>query len=355
MEEKVMKVFAISMGVITILLCAILIGFPEFHTYATHLNQSAKIAKKESVLYLLRDDPKALSSSSQKGMQKQLRLEIPKDVKKDEIKISSNPISHTISITIPGIDENYFYDFPMIGNSNRIEDLTYSSNRDEGTIDIVLDQVYELDQKIDGNYLYLDFIDPHQRYDHIVVIDAGHGKNAAGAIKEGHMEKDIDLAILLKMKKLFDESDIAAENKIGVYYTRTDDRNPSLEERVSLANELKADLFLSIHSNSTASGRMSGIHGTQVMYQVADASGQSKIFATNCLNSLLMSLNSTSKGVVAGDEIYIIRSSKVPVTMAEIGFMTNEEELRQLISEDYQQKAAKALYDAILTSLQIQQ
>ena len=59
--------------------------------------------------------------------------------------------------------------------------------------------------------------------------------------------------------------------KYCVFYTRNDDSSVSLEERVGLANRLQTDLFLSIHNNTTASGRMSGINGTEVMYHMEDA------------------------------------------------------------------------------------
>ena len=53
-------------------------------------------------------------------------------------------------------------------------------------------------------------------------------------------------------------------------------------------------------------------------------------------------------GLVEGDEIYIIRTSEVPVALIEVGFMTNQEELNLLNSTDYQKKAAEGVYDAVL-------
>ena len=59
-------------------------------------------------------------------------------------------------------------------------------------------------------------------------------------------------------------------------------------------------------------------------------------------------LESRDKGLVEGDEIYIIRTSDVPVALIEVGFMTNQEELNLLNSTDYQKKAAEGVYDAVL-------
>ena len=164
----------------------------------------------------------------------------------------------------------------------------------------------------------------------------------------GVYEKDINLDLVLELKKLFDESD----KNIGVYYTRTDDSNPSFANRVGLANDSEADVFLSVHNNSTASGRMSSINGTEVMYEGGDTTGESKKFSSICLEHLLDELGSKSKGTVVGDEVYIIRMSEPPVALVEVGFMTNQKELEALQDTEYQQKAAKALYDAVLEYLE---
>ena len=74
----------------------------------------------------------------------------------------------------------------------------------------------------------------------------------------------------------------------------------------------------------------------------------SKAFAQICLGHVTEALESRDKGLVEGDEIYIIRTSEVPVALIEVGFMTNQEELNLLNSTDYQKKAAEGVYDAVL-------
>lgn len=177
-----------------------------------------------------------------------------------------------------------------------------------------------------------------------VLVDAGACGRAPGATKQGINEKDIDLGIVLQLKAIFDNSD---EN-IGVYYTRTDDSNPTFDQRVQLANKSQADLFISIHNNSTKSGRMSSTHGTQVMYSESDTKELgSKAFAQICLDHVTEALESRVRGLWKR-EIYIIRTSEVPVALIEVGFMTNQEELNLLNSTDYQKKAAEGVYDAVL-------
>lgn len=187
----------------------------------------------------------------------------------------------------------------------------------------------------------------YDEYDYIVVLDAGHGDNVSGAVVNDIAEKDLNLAVIMQLKSLFDSDD----NNIMVLYTREDDTNPSFRERVDIAQNADADLFLSIHMNSTDSGRSSGINGTCAYYKATDETKRSMDFAGNCLRHLLSDLGSENKGLIVGDDIYVVRENICPVALIELGYMTNPGELERLTSEEYQQKAAKALYTAILEEL----
>ena len=108
-------------------------------------------------------------------------------------------------------------------------------------IEITMDAVFEVESTVKGGYLYVDFLTPQQVYDKVVVIDAGHGGGAPGAIKQETMEKDINLAIVLQLKELLDKND----RNIGVYYTRTEDVNPTFDQRASMGAKAKANLYIS--------------------------------------------------------------------------------------------------------------
>ena len=98
---------------------------------------------------------------------------------------------------------------------------------------------------------------------------------------------------------------------------------------------------------------MSSANGTAVMYNELDESELgSKRLAQICLEEVTGQLQSRNRGLVEGDSIYIIRTSKVPVALIEVGFMTNQQELDLLRSEDYQKKAALGIYHAILRAFE---
>ncbi len=354
MEERVIRFTAVFFSVLTVVICVSLYFFPDMHAKAVERAEekqaqeeyAAKQQQEMTELMLGKTEQAVENSTPQNTAQLQLKL--PEGVKGEEILTQDNYVTQTVTVEIPEVGATYFDSYPMTGKSNHIDNLSYMVENGEGMIEIALDQVYELKTSYDADYFYLDFVDPHEIYDKIVVIDAGHGGRAPGATIKGVNEKDIDLAIVLKLKEIFDAS---GEN-IGVYYTRTDDSNPTFDQRVQLANKSQADLFISIHNNSTPSGRMSGIKGTQVMFSESDTNELgSRHLAEICMEEVTAMTGSVDKGFVEGDSIYIIRTSEVPVALIEVGFMTNQEELDNLNSEEYQEKTAQGVYNAILRAL----
>lgn len=347
MQKKIENYLIVSLLMVVTFVTLIIYCFPTIHNYAFFDN--GKEEGVHSVMELIHGDSSLLMSDENLGESAhQLRLELPANMTTEDVEITQDYLYHTITISIPGLDANYLYNYPLVGSSDHIEDFTFDASDKGGVLQFTTDHVYELQTTTEKQYVYLDFVDPHEIYDAIVVIDAGHGGKDGGCSGGGLMEKDINLAITEKMKNYFDTDGY----KIGVYYTRERDFNPTYESRVGLANDLNADLFLSVHINSTASGRTSAINGSEVMYRSGDESGLSKAFASHCLDSMLSSLQSNSKGLVAGDNIFIIRTSKVPVALAEIGFITNKEERAKMADEGYQEKTAQALHQAIVMTLQ---
>lgn len=278
----------------------------------------------------------------------QLRLELPKNSSKDNVTIKNHYVTRTIDIQIKGAGDDYLVRYPMIGKSDHIEDLNYYADQDGGTLELSMEHVYELSLDWEDQYLYIDFISPGEIYDKIVVIDAGHGANMPGAIVGDIQEKDVDLAIVKQLKKLFNE---ASDEKLGVYYTRLDDSDPAFADRSGLANDTGANLFVSIHNNSYPQSKE--VNGTAVLYdEKKETEGNSsRHLADILLKKTTAALGSKNMGLVAGNDIYVIRTSEAPAALVEVGFMTNPKELADLTEEKYQKKCARAIYEGIMQAL----
>jgi N-acetylmuramoyl-L-alanine amidase len=164
-----------------------------------------------------------------------------------------------------------------------------------------------------------------------VVLDAGHGAHDSGAIgAQGTREKDIALDVVLRARRLLQ----AAGAK--VLLTREDDTFIPLDDRPGLANARKADLFLSVHCNSSAV--RNSAQGTQTYYFTP----QSTALAAAMHVELIKALGLTNGGIRIA-RFLVIRKSLMPSVLLELAFINNAREEELLTSPAFRQQAADAI------------
>jgi N-acetylmuramoyl-L-alanine amidase len=211
-----------------------------------------------------------------------------------------------------------------------------------------------------------------------IVIDAGHGGHDDGTIgPHGLLEKDVVLDVALRVAKLVQEK-MGAE----VILTRSDDTFIPLRERTAIANDHKADLFLSIHANSSPAPEVAG---TETFYlNFTNASGsldvaarenagsdksvgelkdliqsitlndkieESHTFAQDIQNTIQAQAERANaaahnRGVKRAPFVVLIGAS-MPSVLAEIGFLSNSRDESNLGKPEYRQKIAEALYKGL--------
>ena len=276
-----------------------------------------------------------------------IRIELAEGLTEEDIQLTNNYRTQSLLVELEGSSEDYLYQHPLVGGSSHIYDLTYEDTAEGMEFEVTFDSVYEFQTYQEDGYFYIELIHPHDVYDEVVVIDPGHGgESSPGTVRQGVTEAPITLEIALDLQELLEEEGI------GVYITRVEDVDTSLSSRVSLANSVNADMFLSIHVNAVSSNKMDeSTYGVEVMYDESDVSGQSKRLAEICAENVASSLNTRNRGVIEGDSIYIIRESQVPVALTEVGFLSNKKELAALQTSEYLMKAAEGLRDAVLEAM----
>jgi N-acetylmuramoyl-L-alanine amidase len=174
----------------------------------------------------------------------------------------------------------------------------------------------------------------------MIVIDPGHGGTDPGAIAYGLEEEDVVLDTALKVKALL------AKTPFQYKLTRETDKTLSLNQRVSIAKEVNADIFISIHANAFNGSA----NGTETYYYSAyenPNTADSKLLATKIQNRLLAAWNLYDRGVKHGN-FHVIRENTMPAVLAELGFIDNKKDNEKLASAAWRQEAAKAIYWGIL-------
>lgn len=196
---------------------------------------------------------------------------------------------------------------------------------------------------------YILLASPRELYDRIIVLDAGHGGNDEGTItRDGKSEeKAFTLAVVEELRKLFDETNIK------VYYTRLEDKKVSKKARVSLANDLKADLFISVHCNASNPGETSA-HGVEALYskRKIGAPVANKQLAEALLDSVVTETGRRKRGVIRREGLYLLHHAKVPTSIVEIGYMSNKSDMKYLSQKKGRQKIARGIYNGALRVLE---
>ena len=174
-----------------------------------------------------------------------------------------------------------------------------------------------------------------------VVLDAGHGGEDGGTVEQTATEKEINLAVVLKMRELLENQGIC------VVLTREQDIFIKLEERVRVANGEKADLFVSIHCNYYE--KDSSIYGLECYYCKGAEDG--KYYAERILDTIEKSGEIVSRNAKPSG-YYILKNTTVPAVLVETGYLSNYNERKQLISGEYQGKLAQELVEGIVEGLE---
>jgi N-acetylmuramoyl-L-alanine amidase len=211
-----------------------------------------------------------------------------------------------------------------------------------------------------------------------IVIDAGHGGHDPGASAFGISEAELVLDVTLRLEKLLEQQD-----GVEIVLTRRTNEYVSLDERTAIANRESADLFLSVHANASANGMARGVEtyflnfalnpqAEAVAARENAASGktmsslpsiikaitlnsklnESRDFAGSIQRSLVRGMRPANKTVkdlgVKQAPFMVLIGAAMPSVLAEISFVTNQQEARLLKTPAYRQRIAESLLAGIL-------
>jgi N-acetylmuramoyl-L-alanine amidase len=211
-----------------------------------------------------------------------------------------------------------------------------------------------------------------------IVIDPGHGGHDSGTLgADGIEEKDVVLDVALRLGKLL-------HDRLGseIIYTRSDDTFIPLETRTAIANKAEADLFLSIHANSSPDASARGVEtyylnftsapdaletaarenavSDQSIHQLSDLVKkialkdkieESREFAGDVQQGLYGGLQKGNSGLkdrgVKKAPFVVLIGANMPSILAEISFVTNQKDARQLQQPEYRERVAESLYKGV--------
>lgn len=186
-----------------------------------------------------------------------------------------------------------------------------------------------------------------------IVLDAGHGGSDPGKVGiNDALEKDINLAITLKLKDLLEQKGIkivlTRDSDSGLYSeTATNQKADDMQTRCKIITEANPVFTVSIHQNSYTTP---DIKGAQVFYYSQSAKGES--LAKTLQKSLIDRIDPDNRRAAkANDSYYLLKKTPTPTVIVECGFLSNQEEADLLLDESYQNKLVRAIYMGIIEYL----
>ncbi|WMJ88768.1 N-acetylmuramoyl-L-alanine amidase [Anaerocolumna sp. MB42-C2] len=171
-----------------------------------------------------------------------------------------------------------------------------------------------------------------------IAIDAGHGGYDNGAMYRERLEKDDNLNLALAV------GEILAYSGMDVIFTRIDDSYISPLERAYMANEENADLFVSIHRNSSPT--LNTYSGVQTLIYEEDGLNQ---HIAKAINQELEEVGFTDLGVDVRTELAVLRRTKMPALLVEVGFINSDSD-NELFDDQFNE-IAYAIASGILEGL----
>lgn len=182
----------------------------------------------------------------------------------------------------------------------------------------------------------------------------GHGAPDEGAeSSNGTTEAQTNLKIALKVQNLLEQSGasviLTRSDENAIYdldkTTLKEKKISDIRNRVKVGNESSADIFVSIHLNKIPQEQY---WGWQCFYQSGD---EQSIKLANCLqDGLNEAIQKENKRVAMKlDTVYIMKHVEIPISIVECGFLSNPEEEKQLLEDDYQNRLAWGIYNGIIS------
>lgn len=187
-----------------------------------------------------------------------------------------------------------------------------------------------------------------------IVVDAGHGGSDPGKVGVNDaLEKDINLALALKLKDLLEQKEIEVvltrDSDAGLYPSDATNKKASdMQKRCEIITDANPLFTISLHQNSYPSA---DVKGAQVFYYGQSTKGEA--LANILQDNLVSRVDPDNRRVAkANESYYLLKKTPTPTVIVECGFLSNPAEADLLLDTDYQDKLARAIYMGILEYLE---
>ena len=267
-----------------------------------------------------------------------IKLEMPSHFSVEDVTVTDLYRDKTILVDLGGDYSDLFSNGTMTIGDGVVESITIE-NGETTRLRIKEQRINAVNIDNNDDNLEIELVKPREKYEKILVLDAGHGAHDSGSTGNGVIEKEVNLKQTLAIADYLN-----TYSDIKVYLTREVDAYPTLGDRADLANEIEADIFVSVHNNS----HNEQSKGTEVLYYPSSTDIRSKQMAQIAQDYIVNECGTYNRGIKARPDLAVLKKTQMPAILLEGAFISNPTEAEMLKSSTFTQNYAKAVGRAII-------
>lgn len=287
-------------------------------------------AVQETALWLERD--RSVTGS--------LRIPLPRDVRAENIVMENRCMTRELWLYIQSGETRFYGENPVSGDLSHVLSGSSEAKEDGVLLKLGMDHVMEYRSTMEGGELTIVWYEPHALYDYVVVVDPAWGGKEAGIPDPELPGKDVTLQTARQVQKKF------SMQNVRLYLTRLEDADVSRADRVALAEEVDADLYLRIGASWADEEGRYGVLGLYNEEYVIPGFGNAEL-ADLTTREVTIASSNRAVGLENAGEESILRELGIPAAEVSLGYLSNPQERYLLGQEDYQEKLADGILNAV--------
>lgn len=270
-----------------------------------------------------------------------IRIPLEKGTKAEYVTMENHYTERELWIYLQHGDKDFYETNGIGGNLSRVKDGCLEVAKGSVILKLQMDGILEYHSTMENDALVVAFFEPGELYEHVVVVDPVKGGKEYGIVANGHMEKEIVLQVAKQLQKK------QMSGNVKAYFTRLEDADVTMEERLALVEDVKADLFIAISvCEEPDHPEYYGIHSYYNEEYFIPEFGNLQL-ADVLTRNVTISASNKAVGLTPAAEDSILRKLEIPAAEICIGYMSNLQECTLLGQNAYQQKLAEGIEKAI--------
>lgn len=266
---------------------------------------------------------------------------LPKSVKAENLGLENHYMERELWIYIQSDEAHFYEENEIFGDVSPIQSGCSEIQEDGILLKLRMDHVMEYKSTMEGNTLTIAYYEPDELYEFIVVLDPEAGGKDAGVKGANLSEKDLTLQVARLVQKKLTTPDVR------LYLTRTEDVEVAEQDRIGLAEAVKADFYICLGAESDMENPES--YGIQSSYNeeyfIPDFGNAN--LADIVTKAVTIASSNRAVGLFCAEEDSILKALKMRGVRLSLGYLSNPQE-EQLLGEDtYQEKLADGIVNAI--------